>query len=142
MNFKKMTKKLCSLAVVAVAAISVASCGPEDNDEKTYTYNTFTAQSPSNWNELTYQDNNDTQIMSYIAGSFFTYDFKYDAKGNIIDGEYEVMYSAATNLEDVTYEYPGAASAYKITLRNDLKWDDGTPINANDFVYSMKENTF
>ena len=31
-----------------------------------YTYNDYTAVSPSNWNELTYQDNNDTQIMSYM----------------------------------------------------------------------------
>ena len=37
-----------------------------------YTYNTYTAQSPSNWNELTYQDNNDTQIMNYLESSFFT----------------------------------------------------------------------
>ena len=31
---------------------------------KSYTYKTYTSVSPSNWNELTYQDNNDTQIMS------------------------------------------------------------------------------
>ena len=32
-----------------------------------YTYNDYTTVSPSNWNELTYQDNNDTQIMNYIS---------------------------------------------------------------------------
>ena len=57
-------------------------------------------------------------------------------------------YSAATALEDVTEDYIGeewripegaTARAYKITLREDLKWDDGTPIDASDFVYTMKE---
>lgn len=26
-----------------------------------------------------------------------------------------------------------------MTLRNDLKWDDGTPIKAADFVYTMMQ---
>ncbi len=115
-------------------------------DPKFYTYNTYTALSPSNWNELTYQDNNDTQIMSYISGSFFSYDFKYDEYGEIIDGEFEMQYGAATKLEDVTDAYrdawdlpEGKGYAYKITLREDLKWDDGTAIKAEDFIYTMKE---
>ena len=121
-------------------------CGYDPS--KSYTYKTYTSVSPSNWNELTYQDNNDTQIMSYIGSSFFSYNFKYDEKGEILPGEFVMEYSAATALEDVTEDYIGeewgipedaTARAYKITLREDLKWDDGTPINASDFVYTMKE---
>ena len=115
-----------------------------------HTYNTYTSVSPSNWNELTYQDNNDTQIMSYIGSSFFTFDFKFDAEGNILPGEFEVEYDAATKLEDVTSDYAGDANyavpadaqknyAFKITLREDLKWSDGTPIVAEDFVYTMQQ---
>ena len=115
-----------------------------------HTYNTYTTLSPSNWNELTYQDNNDTQIMSYIGSSFFTFDFKFDAEGNILPGEFEVEYDAASKLEDVTAEYAGDANyavpanatknyAFKITLRDDLKWSDGTPIVAEDFVYTMQQ---
>lgn len=115
-----------------------------------HTYNTYTSLSPSNWNELTYQDNNDTQIMSYIGSSFFTFDFKFDAEGNILPGEFEVEYDAASKLEDVTAEYAGDANyavpanatknyAFKITLRDDLKWSDGTPIVAEDFVYTMQQ---
>ncbi len=117
-------------------------------DSKTYTYNTYTAQSPSNWNELTYQDNNDTQIMSYIGSSFFSYDFKFDEYGEIIPGDFVMKYDAATKLEDVSAQYVGEkwgvpeggkGYAYKITLREDLKWDDGTPIKAEDFVYTMQQ---
>lgn len=123
------------------------SSGDPTPVEKTYTYNTYTTVSPSNWNELTYQDKNDTQIMNYLAGSFFSFDFKYDSKGDIIDGEFEVKYDFATALQDVTDVYgeeygldPKTPNhVWKITIRNDGKWDDGTPIKAQDFVYSMKE---
>ena len=147
MNFKKMTKKLLLSLIVLLAVFTLVGCDG-DNEGDLYTYNTYTTISPSNWNELTYQDNNDTQIMSYIGSSFFSYNFKYDEKGEILPGEFVMEYSAATALEDVTEDYIGeewgipedaTARAYKITLREDLKWDDGTPINASDFVYTMKE---
>lgn len=124
-------------------------------------YNTTTSTMPSNWNEFTYADSNDTQIMNYIGSSFFTYDYKfeddvkYNADGSInkdgiVPGAYTTNYSAATKLEDVTatvdakWGYTDAQKAeggyaWKITLRDDLKWDDGTAITAADFEYSMKE---
>ena len=118
------------------------------NDGKTHTYNTYTALSPTNWNELTYQDNNDTQIMSYIGSNFFSFDFKYDANGKIVPGDFVIKYEAATKLEDVSANYVGdtwgvpaggKGYAYKITLRNDLKWENGDPITAADFVYTMQQ---
>ena len=121
----------------------------------TYTYNDYLTVSPSNWNELTYQDNNDTEIMSRIGGSFFTFNYAFEEghEGDldyIIDGGYQVQYDAVSKLEDVTADYAGDEKysvpedatknyAYKFTLREDLKWDDGTPIKAEDFVYTMKE---
>ena len=147
MNFKKMTKKFLLSLIVLLAVFTLVGCGGDDEGDL-YTYNTYTTISPSNWNELTYQDNNDTQIMSYIGSSFFSYNFKYDEKGEILPGEFVMEYSAATALEDVTEDYIGeewgipegaTARAYKITLREDLKWDDGTPIDASDFVYTMQE---
>ena len=115
-----------------------------------YTLNDYTAVSPSNWNELTYQDSNDTQIMSRIGGSFFTFNYDFDAAGNIIDGGFKVEYDGVKELEDVTLDYAGDEKyavpadaekgyAYKFTLRDDLRWDDGSYITAKDFVYTMKE---
>lgn len=128
---------------------------------KKASYNTYTSVMPSNWNEFTYSDNNDTQIMNYIVSSFFDFDYdfggienKYNADGtinadNIVPGSFVTVYSAATKLEDVTssvdakwgYTQEQKAEggyAWKITLRDDLKWDDGTKIDASDFVYSMQ----
>ena len=116
-----------------------------------YTLNDYTAVSPSNWNELTYQDSNDTQIMSYIGGSFFSFNYDFDANGKIKeDGSFQVQYDAVSELEDVTLDYAGDEKyavpadaekgyAYKFTLRDDLRWDDGSYITAKDYVYTMKE---
>ena len=142
-------KKVLGLALAATAAVSLASCG-NDPTTGTHTYNTYTTVSPSNWNELTYQDNNDTQIMSRISSSFFSYDYVFDKDGKPVSGQFQTKYDAATALKDVTAKYAGDENyavpataeknyAYEITLRNDLKWDDGTAIKAEDFVYSMKE---
>ncbi len=156
------------LVLATVLTTVLVGCVPAepvipDADLKQGTYRSFTTVLPSNWNELTYQDNNDTQILSYIASSFFDYDYKFDEEkggkfnadgtinaGAIIDGDFTTNYSAATKLEDVTssvdakwgYTAEQKASggyAWKITLREDLKWDDGTPIDASDFIYSMQE---
>ena len=163
----KKTMKLMALVLALVMMLSLAGCvnsgtnpstnGTDGSDptggttgtpaEKVYTYNTYLTLSPSNWNELTYQDSNDTNIMSYIGSAFFGYDYARDEAGQIISGAYEVTYEAATKLEDVTAQYAeawgvpadGKGYAYKITLRQDLKWENGDPIKAEDFVYTMQE---
>lgn len=116
--------------------------GVQNGNAGEYTHYLYTAVSPSNWNELTYQDNNDTQIMDYINSPFFEYGFAYNEAGEIDEGGYTVNYSFATALQDVSEIYGGKAdggTAWKITIRADGKWDDGTPIVAGDFVYTMKE---
>ena len=158
--------KVVSLAIVVVMLVAAfAACAPEETPVtpavfKQAEYNTTTSVMPSNWNELTYVDNNDTQIMSYIGSAFFEYDYKfvddkkYNADGSInkegiVPGAYTTNYSAATKLEDVTalvdakWGYTDAQKAeggyaWKITLRDDLKWDDGTAITAADFVYTTR----
>nr|MBR4280215.1 hypothetical protein [Clostridia bacterium] len=140
-------KKLLALVMALCMLFALCSTAMADAQEGVYTYNDYLTTAPSNWNELTYQDNNDTEIMSYIGSSFFTYDFKFDEYGEILPGEFEIEYSAATKLEDVTAQYAeawglpadGKNLAWKITLRDDLKWENGDPIKAEDFVYTMSE---
>lgn len=151
MNTKRLTKLIALLLVMVMTLAMFAGC--EEPEEKVYegagryTYQDYTAVSPSNWNELTYQDNNDTQIMGYIGSSFFSFDYKFDENGEIIPGEFTVNYNAATSIKDVTADYAldwdlpedGTGYAYAITLRDDLKWQNGDPITAEDFVYTMRE---
>ena len=157
----KTWKKLATVAIAATIVIPMAACNK--NVDETVTYRTYTSVMPSNWNELTYEDNNDTQILNYIVSSFYEYDFEFDeAKGGkfnedgtinadaIVSGGFTVNFSAATKLEDVTSSVDAkwgytdeqkemGGYAWKITLREDLKWDDGTPIDATDFVYTMQQ---
>lgn len=158
----KRTKIIVALMLVLVLSLSVALTGCNNTDDgKSYTYNTYVSTLPSNWNELDSTDSNNDNIMGYIGSAFFEYDYKFenDQKFNkdgsvnadgIIPGAFEVKYSAATALADVTAEYgkewgltdeqiAEGGYIWKITLREDLKWDDGTPIKAEDFVYTMKE---
>ena len=139
---KKLKLLSVVLAMLMVMSFAFTACTPDDKPaKKTYTYKTYTTVSPSNWNELTYEDNNDTQIMSYIGSALFEYDFKFDANGEIVPGDFDVEYSFATALEDVSDEYNHAAGsgyAWKITIRDDGKWDDGTLIKASDFEYTMQ----
>ncbi|MBQ9120979.1 MAG: hypothetical protein IJY12_01295 [Clostridia bacterium] len=163
---KKLKSTLKVVLCLAIVAVMVVGCGPQDTPVEPATfkqaeYNTTTSTMPSNWNEFTYADNNDTQIMSYIGSSFFEYDYKFEDgkkynedgsinKEGIVSGAFSTNYSAATKLEDVTalvdakWGYTAEQKAeggyaWKITLRTDLKWDDGTAITAADFEYSMKE---
>ena len=168
-----MSKKIFSLLlVVALLLGCLTSCAVinwvknlfkpdvEETVDTKVQYNTTTSVMPSNWNELTYADNNDTQIMSYIGSSFFSYDYKFENdqkfladgslnKDGIVDGAFTTNFDAATKLEDVTASVDAkwgytaeqkaeGGYAWKITLRDDLKWHDGTSITAADFVYSMK----
>ena len=141
------SKKLLVLSAALVLGLTACGGGTPEG-RGVYTLNRATSVSPSNWNELTYRDNNDTQILGNMQSSFYEFDFEFDANGEIVDGGFAVEYSASTKLEDVTADYVGekwgieegaSKQAYKITLRNDLKWDDGTEIHAADFVYSAKE---
>ena len=152
---------LCLVMVATMFVGCVKDGGVVDADLKQAEYNTTTSVMPSNWNEFTYADNNDTQIMSYIGSSFFEYDYKFENdekfnkdgtinKAGIVPGAYTTNYSAATKLEDITATVDAkwgytddqkaeGGYAWKITLRDDLKWDDGTAITAADFVYSMQQ---
>ena len=139
--------------ITPTASITLYAKWSKDNyqrkdDGKSYTYRTYTSVSPSDWSDFTQHDENDRQINSWIKSPFFEFDFKFDAAGKIVPGDFEVEYSAATSLEDVTEQYAGQYGipegtknyrAWKIGLRNDLKWNDGTAIDATDFVWSMQQ---
>lgn len=168
-NSKRILALVLTLVLVLSTVLSLAACtkkqpkDPESAVIKQGTYRTYTTVLPSNWNELTYEDANDTQILDYLVSPFFEYDYLFDeAKGGkfkadgtinfeaIVPGGYSVKFSAATKLEDITNsvdakwgytadQKSAGSYAWRITLREDLKWNDGTPIKAGDFVYTMQQ---
>ncbi len=111
-------------------------------DPTGYTYNTYMSTFPTKWNPHTYETATDSEIIGYTELGFYTFDYNENKDGFVIVPE------MATQMPvDVTADYVGedwgiyedeTARAWKIVLRDDLKWEDGTPITAHDFVTSAQ----
>lgn len=165
MKQKKLLMLIAMVLVVVLCASVLTACKKDkskDNkpyditkrastgweDSRQYTLREYTAQLPGQWCTIISNDTVDNEMESYMTSAFYEFNYKFDANGKIVPGAYTVEYSAATKLEDVTKKYAGKyglaadaekGQAFAMTLRNDLKWDDGTPIKAADFVYTMSQ---
>lgn len=162
MKQKKLLMLIAMVLVVVLCASVLTACkkdkGNDDEnvtkpgtgweDPKMYTMREYTSQMPSQWCTILSSDNVNNEMESYFTSAFYEFNYKFDANGKIVPGAYTVEYSASTKLEDVTKKYAGKyglaadaekGQAFAMTLRNDLKWDDGTPIKAADFVYTMSQ---
>ncbi|MBO4667134.1 MAG: hypothetical protein J5666_03290 [Bacilli bacterium] len=105
-----------------------------------YTLNYSITDFPITWNSHVYETNTDSLILGYSSTGFYEFDYN-DAK----DGYKWVDGMAVGDPKDVTAQYVGEewgieeddkARAWEITIREDLCWDDGTPITSEDFVQS------
>lgn len=123
--------------------VYAGEAGKDYTDAKYYTYNDYIADTSTlNWSSLNWETSDDSTMLGYMSSGY--YDFKLNTKK---DGWSVVCELAEALPVDVTKDYVGkygikegdSAKAWKIKLRSDLKWDDGTPINADTFVYSAKE---
>lgn len=165
MKQKKLLMLIAMVLVVVLCASVLTACKKDkgkDNkpyditkrastgweDSRQYTLREYTAQLPGQWCTIVSSDSVDNDMESYMTSAFYEFNYKFDADGKIVPGAYTVEYSASTKLEDVTKKYAGKyglaadaekGQAFAMTLRNDLKWDDGTPIKAADFVYTMTQ---
>ena len=118
-----------------------------------YTYNTYSSSLANNWNPHTWEVNADDAVLSYISTPFVTMNIE-----DSVNGVYQWIYKAATSVEDVTAENQADLEKYmvklpegqtvadttsgfvfEIKLNPDMKWQDGTPINADTYIYSMKQ---
>ena len=148
------TKSIVSLILVVIMLVTVAltavSCNKKPVDEevvnKNYTYKTYTSALGTNWNPHTWETNGDSSIMSYIETPLVDLSIK-----DSTTGEYQWIFLAATEITDVTAEHQDdlvkygaqetdatAGYVYEIKLRPEMVWQDGTKINADTYIYSMK----
>ncbi len=140
---KLLSRALCALlsATMLFGAAACAKKPGSTDDAGAYTYNLALTVFPTNWNPHTYQTNDDAVILDYISQGFYTFDYN-DTK----DGYQLVPAMATEEPIDVTSEYVGkygvkegeTGKVYRIPLRNDIKWEDGTEIKAADFETSAK----
>ena len=142
-------KKIIAIALVLVMALGIfAGCQKSEQpaEAKTYTYKSYATALGNNWNPHTWETNADSSIMSYIETPLADLTIK-----NSETGEYQWIFVAAEDIKDVTKDNQAdltkfgceqteaeAGFVYEIKLRPEMKWQDGTPINADTYVYSMK----
>ena len=95
-----------------------------------------------NWNPHTWETNDDSYVLGWLTTPLYDFVLNGDKTGYTIIPE-----AAAAMPKDVTADYVGqygivegeSAKAWLIKLNPLVKWDDGTPINAETYVYSMKQ---
>ncbi len=107
-----------------------------------YTLNSYTSVFPTVWNIFDYETSTDAIILDYISPGFYTFDYN-----ETLDGYKYADDMAIGDPVDVTADYVGekwgiaegdTARAWKVTIRDDIKWQDGTAITAQDFVTSLE----
>ena len=117
--------------------------GKDYTDPEYYTYNDYTAGTTDmKWSTHTWETNEDSAILDYITSGF--YNFVLNSTG---DGWSVVCEMASELPVDVTSEYVGqygiqegdTLKAWKIALNENACWEDGTPINADSYIYSYQE---
>lgn len=130
---------------------------PADNTEppmeepQDYTYNTYSTSLGNNWNPHTWETSADSAILDYLSSPFCTMQAE-----NTEDGVYQWVYEMATEINDVTATHQEDLTKYhanigdadpstitegyvfEIKLNPNAKWEDGTPINADSYITSMK----
>ena len=111
-------KKLLSMVLCAMMALTLAGCGGSGGDSSTYTFS-----SELDIKNLDSSDADDecsfTAMHAVIDGLM-----KTDKKGNIING---VASSSEVSDDGLTHTYK---------IRKDAKWANGDDVTANDFVYA------
>lgn len=117
--------------------------GKDYTDEKVYTYNDYIAGTTNmKWGTVNWETNEDNYVLSKITSGFYNF-YLNDTK----DG-WAIGCDMASELPvDVTSDYVGSygieegdtAKAWKITLNPDACWEDGTPINADSYIYSYQQ---
>ena len=140
---RKMLKRVLVLALAAAMTLSLAACGGGDNKkDASYTYNVYMEASPTNWNPHTWEMNADSEIMSYIEMGLVDVQIAADGVN------FEWVMEMAEDINDITATYADKAKwgitedagrVWEIKLNKAAQWADGTPINADTYVYSMQQ---
>ncbi|MBR5136793.1 MAG: hypothetical protein IKV30_02060 [Clostridia bacterium] len=159
---KKIISLLLALVMI-VSALSLSACGKQTettnggtgdvtgdvggNDvDKTYSLTFAMGAAPTNFNPHTWEMSNEDTMLSYITAGLVDIGYKVDENGV---ETYEWLYVMASDIEDITATYADNAKwgikstesgrVWKISLNPLAAWEDGTPINADTYIYSMKQ---
>lgn len=144
---KSLSFMLCLvllLGLIIVAPFNVRAEGETEEEAKagTHTLRYAMGSSPLNWNPHTWEVSNESEMMSYLYAPFVYSTIAEDGVN------WTWAYEGAESMTDITKDFadkekwgvPADATegiVWEIKINPLLKWDDGTEIKAEDFVWSM-----
>ena len=125
---------------------STSSMNPIDPNAK-YTYRTAVSGNPNTWNPHEWETNDDSIIMSFTTAGLYEFVFNekrngYEIVPEMADGEPVDVTSTLTLADRNRYGLDKTATeglAWAIDLREEATWENGEPINADSYIYSMKQ---
>jgi len=152
-----MRKSKLLLVLTASVAVVLSACGGKPKPD-TFTYRGYSSALASNWNPHSWETNADSGVLGYLSEGLVSL-----APKDTAGGVYQWVYDMAESIVDVTktnaaalVSYLGVTATeadeyiagldeddpgryvYQIKLKDNLKWQDGTVINADSFIESGK----
>jgi oligopeptide transport system substrate-binding protein len=159
-----VSKRLLALLLAMAMVVSMAACGSGSSDtattdtastdaaatdtasdsESTYTYS-YTSGCPNTWSPTDEEGETELAVLGYTTTPLWMFVMN-DAK----DG-YDIIPAGASAMPvDITAEFadkerygiPDDATegyVWSVELNPDLCWEDGTPITADDYLYSLQQ---
>ena len=140
------------LVLVMLATMVLSACGSKSGNDTGNNSNTSSNTDTSSTTDTS--SNTDSgaaggeakQLVAEIGPNPETID---PALNSAVDGGNMILFAfdCLLNVDKDNKIIPGAAESYDVSpdgltwtfhLRKDLKWSDGSPLTANDFVYSWK----
>jgi len=152
-----MKKVLSVLLVLAMLLGTMGTVFAEGEELPTYTYNTYQTSLGNNWNPHAWETSAESSLLGYITSPFVTM-----VPEDTEEGVYQWAFGMATEINDVTATHqddlvkygvnlpvdeegnpvdPSTVTenfVYEFVLNEKACWEDGTPINADSYIYSMK----
>ena len=156
---RKTVKNVVALGLATCMVLGLAACsnnGKVDTSDAAtgnFTYHGYQSALADNWNPHTWEDSADDAMIGYLCTPLVDM-----SVSNTETEEWTWVYEAATDIEDVTADHQddldkyactlpeGKTSAdvtegyvWEITLNPEMRWEDGTVINADSYIYSMQQ---
>ena len=134
-------KRFLALILTLALCICLAAAAQAEGD--TYTFNSYAGTTPTTWNS------HDSSVVEFIT-DYTEINMWELVLNDTADGYEWACEMASEEPEDVTAQYAGDPKwgvpadategyAWRVTLNPEARWEDGTPINADSYIYSMQQ---
>ena len=144
-----MKRILAFLLAAVLLAVLLPGCAQKTPSQMTYTYRISTDRLPQQWSAHSITTVSATKLQSLLYAPLCEL-----TVASTTTGAYQWIFVAAAEILDVTEDHaadlqkyasvvpkgetPTEGYVYEIRLRKEMQWEDGTAIDADTYLYSMK----